>query len=300
MEADDDRGTTLQIQTDFLASCVSLPPPKQLRHLALPNTISVGSMYKHPLAATITPVLFLLCLVIPRAKSAITPLSPGPGDVCTSGRPCSFKWKGDATRTWKNVTLELMNGSNYNISLVMCVGSMLDGTSESAYDFTRPNVAPYQAFDNADVENLVWTARFTTASPTGVVAPAEYSRQPGGSTTAWGDGCLVEPSSLVKGSGLLSNSTHTHVGELGTRFECFTSHKLSQDAGTAATVEQKRDIGAAGSQGTSTLLSTGAIASFLPQTSSRPTQNSVSRGNRGSPDLNLYLFCALSAMWFLV
>ncbi|KAF8843131.1 hypothetical protein BDN67DRAFT_239401 [Paxillus ammoniavirescens] len=260
-------------------------------------------MYKHPLAATVAPLLFLLCLVMPCAKSAIT---PGPGDVYTSGRPCSFEWKSDAIRTWKNVTLELMNGSDYKRSSVMCGGSVLDGTSESTYNFTCPNVTPNsniyfcQTFNEADVENPVWTARFTIASPTGVVTPAEYSRQPGGSPTAWGDGRPVEPSSLVNGSRILSNSTHTHVSELETRLERSTSHKLSQDAGPAATVEHKRDIGAARRQSNSTLLSTGAIASFLPQTSSRPTQNSLSRGNRGSPAPNLYLLCALSAMWFLV
>ncbi|KAF9222017.1 hypothetical protein BS17DRAFT_685433, partial [Gyrodon lividus] len=136
------------------------------------------------------------------AKSAITPLSPGPGDIYTAGRSCSSKWKIDPTGTWRNVTLELMSGSNYNMSLVMRVVGALDGTTESAYNFTCPNVAPnsniyfYQArppskaFNNADVENSVWTARFTIASPIGIVTPPEYSQQPGGSPIAWGNGRL--------------------------------------------------------------------------------------------------------------
>ncbi|KIK95585.1 hypothetical protein PAXRUDRAFT_777250 [Paxillus rubicundulus Ve08.2h10] len=86
------------------------------------------------------------------------------------------------------------------------------------------------------------------ASPTGVMTPAEYSRQLGGSPLAWGVGALSSPH-LPRSRRVDSFPTrHTHVGELKTRFERFISHKLLQDVGTAATVEQKRELGAAGSQ----------------------------------------------------
>jgi hypothetical protein len=77
-----------------------------------------------------------------------------------------------------------------------------------------PSYQAYKAFDNADVENLVWTARFTVGIyfvPCGLLTSktdclTHWCCGTRGiqSATGWfnhsvGDGCLVEPSSLVKG-----------------------------------------------------------------------------------------------------
>ena len=44
------------------------------------------------------------------------PTAPGPGDVFKVGGQCSFTWTADTTGTWKEMTVELMSGSNFQMN----------------------------------------------------------------------------------------------------------------------------------------------------------------------------------------
>ena len=44
------------------------------------------------------------------------PTAPGPGDVFKVGGQCSFTWTADTTGTWKEMKVELMSGSNFQMN----------------------------------------------------------------------------------------------------------------------------------------------------------------------------------------
>lgn len=91
----------------------------------------------------------------------LVPTTPGPNETYAVGSACTIAWKPDISGRWKNVsigryacsnlsmrspnTLDLMSGSNINMSLVTNVITALDGTDSSMtpYNWTCPEVAPY-------------------------------------------------------------------------------------------------------------------------------------------------------------
>ena len=44
------------------------------------------------------------------------PTAPGPGDVFKVGGQCSFTWTADTTGTWKEMNVDLMFGSNFQMN----------------------------------------------------------------------------------------------------------------------------------------------------------------------------------------
>ncbi|TRM67778.1 hypothetical protein BD626DRAFT_479811 [Schizophyllum amplum] len=132
-----------------------------------------------------------------------TPTAPGPGDVFKAGENCTIKWDVDQTDSWKNVTIDLMSGSNNNMSYVANVVAGLDGTDTlvTPFNWTCPELDPYSAiyfyqFTNGeDAQDAKWTTRFTISSPSGDVQPPEQAAQPDGSQIPWGTGHLSASSS---------------------------------------------------------------------------------------------------------
>ncbi|OSX60246.1 hypothetical protein POSPLADRAFT_1092751, partial [Postia placenta MAD-698-R-SB12] len=129
----------------------------------------------------------------------LTPVAPGPGESFTAGSECTLQWDADTTGAWKNVSIDLMSGSNNNMTAVTTVVSSLDGTNSSLspYSWVCPEVDPYSdiyfyQFTNGENHtDAKWTARFTIASPSNTSVPPVYLQQPDGDPVPWGNGVLV-------------------------------------------------------------------------------------------------------------
>lgn len=185
----------------------------------------------------------LALLVLSRlALSAVTPIAPGPGEVFTAGSECSISWTPDESGKWKSFSigllthnffvpesslqeilpLDLMSGSNYNMTVVANVAEDLDGTdpSLSPYVWTCPDVDPYSSIyfyqfnAAADKTNPAWTTRFTVsisidgsgitpepvvqiASPAGETTAPLHSNQPNGDNIPWGIGVMRSESTVA-------------------------------------------------------------------------------------------------------
>ncbi|PWN45386.1 hypothetical protein IE81DRAFT_285613 [Ceraceosorus guamensis] len=140
----------------------------------------------------------------PLAGPSLVPLSPGPADVFKSGGTCSTTWSPAFAWTngqapWANFTIDLMTGSNDNMTKLATVASNLDGTdySKTKYDFQCPDAQPYSKiyflqFSNPSGSNATtWTTRFTLASANGETTAPEHETQPDGEDIAWGQGKLI-------------------------------------------------------------------------------------------------------------
>jgi len=140
---------------------------------------------------------FLLATTV---SGQFTPTTPSPGDSFNAGHNCTIAWRADQTGAWSNVTINLMSGSNMNMTMVTNVISGLDGTDPtlSTFAWPCPDVSPHSAIyfyeftNGGDVLNSKWTSRFTIASSTGYSVTPEYSQQPNGEAGPWGIGHLVE------------------------------------------------------------------------------------------------------------
>ncbi|KAI0347283.1 hypothetical protein BDW22DRAFT_1351693 [Trametopsis cervina] len=130
------------------------------------------------------------------AWAGLTPTAPGPGQTFNAGSNCTIVWNADQTGTWKNVTIDLMSGSNTNMSLVTNVASSLDGTDPTLtpYNWTCPELDLYSAIyfyqftHDAQTQDTTWTTRFTIASPNGDMVPPPNATQPSGEAIPWGIG----------------------------------------------------------------------------------------------------------------
>ncbi|GJE87548.1 GPI anchored serine-threonine rich family protein [Phanerochaete sordida] len=145
-----------------------------------------------PLRLTLLPLALIAV-----ALADLTPTAPGPGQSFNAGSNCTINWDVDSTGTWNNVTINLMSGSNTNMSLVTNVVSGLDGTDATLVpmNWTCPDVDPYAPiyfYQFSDgLGNTTWTTRFTIASSSGEHFPPENAAQPNGDPIPWGTGTLA-------------------------------------------------------------------------------------------------------------
>lgn len=114
------------------------------------------------MASTLAFVVLPLALVT-QVLADLTPTAPGPGQTFDAGSACTIQWDVDQSGTWTNVTigtciqslfyvllntfLDLMSGSNTNMSYVTNVAYGLDGTDATLtpFNWTCPEVDPYSA-----------------------------------------------------------------------------------------------------------------------------------------------------------
>ncbi|EJD00990.1 uncharacterized protein FOMMEDRAFT_29778 [Fomitiporia mediterranea MF3/22] len=161
-----------------------------------------------------TLLQLLIIITARRAFAQLKPTTPGPNETYTAGSSCNISWAVDTSGTWKNVTIDLMSGSNNNMSLVKNVASALDGTDKSLtpYSWKCPEVDPYSAiyfyqFTNGDdISTRTWTTRFTIASSSNKTVAPENPSQPNGDSIPWGIGHIKEVES--------SNSTSSTDNEI--------------------------------------------------------------------------------------
>ncbi|PAV19750.1 ser-thr-rich glycosyl-phosphatidyl-inositol-anchored membrane family [Pyrrhoderma noxium] len=133
---------------------------------------------------------------------------PAPGTVFKQGETCTIQWAVDTTGTWTETNIELMTGSNLAMVHLTTVATV-DGTKESSYSWTCPEVTPnsaiyfYQFSSPAEPTNLTWTGRWTiSASDGSTTDPTETT-----DGIQWGTGALVDASSAVAAPTYLSGST---------------------------------------------------------------------------------------------
>ncbi|KAI0699441.1 hypothetical protein BC835DRAFT_1526282 [Cytidiella melzeri] len=163
--------------------------------------------------ANIASIASLLLCVLTTVKAGLTPTAPGPGQTFEAGSNCTIRWDVDQSGRWNNVTIDLMSGSNMNMSLVTHVVSGLDGTDSSLtpFNWTCPEVDPYSAIyfyqftNDGQSGDPMWTTRFTIASPNNETIPPAYDTQPSGDAIPWGIGQLLANNSAS--SSTAANST---------------------------------------------------------------------------------------------
>lgn len=168
---------------------------------------------------------FLPFALLPLALTAaaladLTPTAPGPGQSFKAGTNCTIQWNVDQTGTWKNVTIDLMSGSNNNMSFVANVAWDLDGTDPTLtpFNWTCPEVDPYAPiyfyqFTNGVTGNATWTTRFTIASPDGEHFPPTNATQPSGEPIPWGTGTLAPNATNADSGPAPSSSADAPAGD---------------------------------------------------------------------------------------
>ncbi|KAF8069192.1 hypothetical protein FPV67DRAFT_1491391 [Lyophyllum atratum] len=137
------------------------------------------------------------------ARADVFPNFPA-ADVLRSGSNCHIAWGGDTSSTtaWKDMTIQLMTGDNFNMVHITTVTTGRDGSVDGSFDWICPEVTPNSAiyfyqFRSPHTPNYAWTTRFTIASSTGQTTPPLENVQPDGAQIPWGTGALKDPSTAV-------------------------------------------------------------------------------------------------------
>ncbi|KAF8997833.1 hypothetical protein BDQ17DRAFT_1248158 [Cyathus striatus] len=212
----------------------------------------------------------LVALVSTQAALAeVTPSEPGPNASYTAGKTCRVTWEADteSTTAWKNMAIQLMSGSNFDMQHVTTVASAQDGTVAGVVEYTCPEVTPYSniyfyQFTATDADTKAWTTRFTITSPTGETTdPANKVQPNSGDAIPWGVGTLVDPSQAVAPPASAGGS-----GSTGS----------SAAASTSSTSATSTATGATGATGSSSAAVAGATTSSSKAISSSASVRSSS------------------------
>jgi len=154
-------------------------------------------------ARTFAALLAIAAPLLTRAD--VTPSEPGPGDVFKAGQTCQTTWLADtdSPNVWKDMSIELMTGTNLQMVHLTTIASGQDGTVGGKFEFPCPEVNPYSAiyfyqFSSLHTTVKTWTTRFTIASPDGQSVDPPNATQPASNGTIenipWGVGALVDTS----------------------------------------------------------------------------------------------------------
>ncbi|KAG6824414.1 hypothetical protein H0H92_006941 [Tricholoma furcatifolium] len=148
-------------------------------------------------------IVLAYCYGVVLVQADVFPDYPA-GDLQTTGQTCRIAWQGDtnSTTAWKDMTIELMTGDNYDMVHLTTVATGQDGTVDGSYSWTCPGVTPNAAiyfyqFRSPHTSNYEWTTRFAIASSSGQVTSPPNSTQPDGAQIPWGTGALLDPSIAV-------------------------------------------------------------------------------------------------------
>lgn len=158
-------------------------------------------------------------------SAQVSPTDPGDGDSFNEGTTCHIVWTPDTTGKWKNMTIQLMTGGNFDMIPLATVATGIDATSSSdtTFDYTCPQVTPnsaiyfyqFSATGVSDDDNQ-WTARFTIAGKDGSSTAPLNTTTLGNQTVPCGYGTLLNTNfvaSTVSGS---SSQTTAAAGSVAT------------------------------------------------------------------------------------
>ncbi|KAF9233741.1 hypothetical protein BU15DRAFT_90233 [Melanogaster broomeanus] len=170
----------------------------------------------------VAPLLTILAAAAISVRADPTPNNPGPGDVFIEGQSCAVGWTADTTGVWKNMSIELMTGSNLNMVFLTTVGTV-DGTdpTKTTFSYPCPQVSPYSPiyfyqFTSPASTDLTWTGRFTITDSANDIVPPTESTQPNGDQIPWGTGVLVGGASAVPAPSGVPGSASATGTALGT------------------------------------------------------------------------------------
>ncbi|RDB14693.1 hypothetical protein Hypma_016310 [Hypsizygus marmoreus] len=159
--------------------------------------------------------LWILLIFALLARADVFPNEPA-GGIYRSGTTCRIGWAGDTTSStaWKDMTIQLMTGDNFNMVHITTVATGRDGTVDGSFSWICPEVTPNSAiyfyqFRSPHTPNYQWTTRFTIASSTGQTTPPSENIQPDGAHIPWGTGALKDPSAAVPAPVFPSPTTTT-------------------------------------------------------------------------------------------
>ncbi|TFK48476.1 hypothetical protein OE88DRAFT_1664310 [Heliocybe sulcata] len=214
------------------------------------------------------------------ARADPTPSEPGPGSVFNEGSTCHIAWSPDTTGSWKQMSIELMTGDNWNMVHLTTV-TTLDGTdtATTTYDFPCPSVTPnapiyFYQFSDPSSSDKTWTTRFTIADASGNQVPAPNTTQPDGQSIGWGVGALTDPSSgtpAPSGSSTASGSTSSS-GTVSSGPPSGSSAASSSSGATPAGTATGTGVGSSSTPSKVTTKSAStAAASVTPNGSSNTT-----------------------------
>ncbi|EIW75116.1 hypothetical protein CONPUDRAFT_85438 [Coniophora puteana RWD-64-598 SS2] len=204
------------------------------------------------------------------------PNEPGPGDVFIQGQTCKVGWAADTTGQWKQMTIELKTGDNFNMVSLMSVATV-DGTdpTKTTFEYPCPTVSPHSPiyfyqFSQQGSANNYWTGRFTITDNAKDVVPPTQSTQPNGEQIPWGTGSIVGGAS--SGSSTVSQQSTTGLTSSGSSAGA-PPPTVSVSSGTSAPAPSS----GSGTSGSGTGSSGSSSGSPTPATSSPAitTSNSV-------------------------
>lgn len=185
------------------------------------------------------------------AYADVTPSEPGPGSSYTAGGDCTITWEGDkeSTTAWKDMSIQLMTGSNLQMVHITTVATGQDGTVDGRFSYKCPEVNPYSAiyfyqFTAAGTTTKTWATRFTITAPDGSTTPPSNPTQPGNNQPIpWGTGALADPSTAVGppasagGSGTPANATSSTMTTNSTTTTSTTATRSSTTSSPAASTQ---------------------------------------------------------------
>ncbi|VDB85399.1 unnamed protein product [Peniophora sp. CBMAI 1063] len=198
----------------------------------------------------ISRALVLVLLTYGRRALGMIPTGPNSRDVFTAGQNCTIQWTTTAGPAWDSFDIDLMSGSNTNMTLVTNVTRGVNATNGSAspFNWNCPEVEPYakiyfyQFTSSSNSSEKEWTTRFTIQSLDGQSEPPAHVSQGYGQygTVPWGDGHLANLSASSNTSSDASFDTLSSPPKEGSFMrKCRAHYDKSPGSDPSATIDSQ-------------------------------------------------------------
>ncbi|KAK4049702.1 hypothetical protein OIV83_003977 [Microbotryomycetes sp. JL201] len=189
---------------------------------------------------------------------------------------------------WTSFAIDLMSGSNTQMTVVTRVADDMDGTSTTTtFTFACPQVTPNSAIyflqftqDGTDPQ---WTTRFTIAAADGSTTRPQYTTQPDGSAIPWGSGALADGTiaSTVGAGGVTGTGPTTLSSTTTSRSTLSSTSTTSTTSSTSTLATTSSATISFASQASSRASATGSrsASSAASSASSKPKSAASSTGS---------------------
>ncbi|CAO1633813.1 unnamed protein product [Sympodiomycopsis kandeliae] len=239
------------------------------------------------------------------SSSAVSPTAPGPGDKFQAGGDCTTEWDAGSDPAWKEFDIDLMTGSNTQMTKLGTIATGLDGsdTTKTSITYKCPEVSPYSAIyfyqytpKGSSSGDPAWTTRFTITDASGNSTPEPQKVQPDGKKIPWGTGKLL--SSASSGSAMAGDSANsTSASSSGSSASTSSASSTSDSASPSSTSSSDSSASSqTGSQQSSSSSSSDDSDNSKQQTTSSsqsPTSGSIQNVASGS---GLFVAIAVAAV----
>ncbi|GAA5923609.1 uncharacterized protein JCM15063_003704 [Sporobolomyces koalae] len=220
----------------------------------------------------------------------VVPTAPGPGDSFNvrllenvPERGCTVQWNLDTTGTWKDFTIQLMTGSNFQMTPLATVASGLDGTTGTGkLEWTCPQVTPNSAiyfyqFTQTGA-NTSWTTRFTIADANGQSTAPPETTMVNGVAVGYGTGRLSGASvSLSSNAAAGSASASSGTGAAGS-----SAASAASSTAASATASGMTTVTTTSSTAVETAASSSSSSDASSSSSSSSSASSASQATKAA------------------